>query len=279
MTNISEEPYRLPASTIRHDGWTGEVMAKFLESLAETGIVMDACDAAGKSRETAYALRRRNPLFARAWELALGNARDRLADTLLARSLEGNVEQFIKDGVIVAEKHFIDNRLGLAILKRLDKQADEARVPRRPMSPSQPRPEPAWDLALTALRTGDADEIAATLLRLEQDEADKADTPPADNFDGDTDAFDHPRIWRTWETEEWRTSYPPPEGFSGFEHGDWEDESYSRALSEDETAALIAAGIAEPPETETEVSIEEDAAERDNFFAGLANGAGGTPIA
>lgn len=39
--------------------------------------------------------RRRNPLFAQAWELALLNARDRLADTLLARSIEGNVEQII----------------------------------------------------------------------------------------------------------------------------------------------------------------------------------------
>lgn len=55
MDNSYSEPFTLLPST-RHDGWTGEVMAKFLEALAETGIVMDACDAAGRSRETAYAL-------------------------------------------------------------------------------------------------------------------------------------------------------------------------------------------------------------------------------
>ena len=43
--------------TIRHDGWNGDAVAKFLETLAETGIVIDACDAAGKSRTAAYARR------------------------------------------------------------------------------------------------------------------------------------------------------------------------------------------------------------------------------
>ena len=52
----------LPA--IRHDGWTGEAIAKLLETLAETGIVLEACDAAHKSSTAAYALRRRDPLFA-----------------------------------------------------------------------------------------------------------------------------------------------------------------------------------------------------------------------
>ena len=129
-------------------------MAKFLETLAETGIVLEACDAASKSSTAAYALRRRNPLFAEAWETALRIARDRLADTLLARSLEGNVEQIIKDGEIVAEKHFIDNRLGLAVLKRLDQRADGASGSRRHLSPSPVHAEPDWELALTALRTG-----------------------------------------------------------------------------------------------------------------------------
>lgn len=124
---------KLPIPAIRHDGWTGEAMAKFLETLAGTGIVIEACDAASKSSTAAYALRRREPLFAEAWETALGIARDRLADTLLARSIEGNVEQIIKDGEIVAEKHFIDNRLGLAVLKRLDQRADGAI--RRPSFP------------------------------------------------------------------------------------------------------------------------------------------------
>ena len=80
------------------------------------------------------------------------------------------------------------------------------------------------------------------------------------------DSFDHPRLWRTWDTEEWRTDYPPPPDFAGHEEGDWEDEGYCRALSDDELAALIAAGIAEPSDAESEISIEQDEAERDAFF-------------
>jgi len=169
-------------------------MAKFLETLAETGIVLEACEMAGKSKQGAYALRRRNPLFAQAWELALGNARDQLADTLLGRSLEGNVEQIIKDGEVVAEKHFLDNRLGLAILKRLDQRADA--MGRQPPRPS--KAEPDWDVALTALRTGDADDIAAALLMLRGPEVDQIDSPSME----DSDAFNHPRIWRDWATDE-----------------------------------------------------------------------------
>ena len=105
MNTTSLEPLRL--TSVRHDGWTGEAIAKFLETLADTGIVLEACDAAGKSSTAAYALRRREPLFGEAWQTALGIARDRLADTLLGRAIEGNVERIIKDGVIVAEKLFL----------------------------------------------------------------------------------------------------------------------------------------------------------------------------
>ena len=242
-------------------------MAKFLETLAGTGIVIEACDAASKSSTAAYALRRRDPLFAQAWETALGVARDRLADTLLARSIEGNVEQIIKDGEIVAEKHFIDNRLGLAVLKRLDQRTDGALAR---LSLPGPRADPDWDVALTALRTSEADDIAAALALLKGDKVGEVCDPPFEGVEQETDTFRHPRLWRTWDTEEWRTNFPPPPGFAGHEEGDWEDEGYCRALSEYELAQLIDAGIAEPSEAASEVSIEQDEAERDAFFAALA---------
>jgi len=265
-----------PLPAIRHDGWTGEAMAKFLETLAETGIVLDACDAAGKSSTAAYAHRRRHPLFAEAWEKALGIARDRLADTLLARSIEGNVEQIIKDGEIVAEKHFIDNRLGLAVLKRLDQRTDGSKVFQRQLSPSPIHAEPDWELALTALRTGDADDIAAALAMLKGpalgsskgDEVGEVCDPPFEDVEGDN--FDHPRLWRDWAKGEWRTNFPPPPGFDGHEDDEWEDDTYCRALSAEELAALVAAGIAEPSEAPSEVSLEQDEAERDAFFARLS---------
>jgi hypothetical protein len=89
-------------------------MATFCETLAETAVVAEACDAAHMGISGAYAARRRNPIFAAAWDAALSIARERLADTLLARSMEGNVEQIWRDGVIVGERHVLDNRLGLA---------------------------------------------------------------------------------------------------------------------------------------------------------------------
>ena len=51
---------------LRHDGWDGPAMASFCGALAETGIVTAACRACGKSAQSAYALRQREPLFARA---------------------------------------------------------------------------------------------------------------------------------------------------------------------------------------------------------------------
>ena len=108
----------------RHDGWTGEKMAVFCETLAETAVVAEACDTARMGISGAYAARRRNPVFAAAWDAALTIARERLADTLLARSMEGNIEQIWRGGEIVGERHVLDNRLGLAILRRLDRLAE-----------------------------------------------------------------------------------------------------------------------------------------------------------
>jgi hypothetical protein len=45
--------------TKRHDGWTPDRQRIFLNTLAETGIVEDACGAAGMSRLSACAFRNR----------------------------------------------------------------------------------------------------------------------------------------------------------------------------------------------------------------------------
>ena len=266
MNYITHEPNSTPA--IRHDGWTGEAMAKFLETLAETGIVLEACDAADKSSTAAYALRRRSPLFAEGWETALGIARERLADTLLARSIEGNVEQIIKDGEIVAEKHFIDNRLGLAVLKRLDQRADGALLARRQPSPSRPVKEPDWDLALNALRTGEADDIATALAMLKGGEVGEVCDPPLP--DGpcklcSQEVEETDPQYSCWkENGEWWTDFAPPEDSSGIEVGQWNSYSYKR-LCTDEEAELLEAR----EQLATRESLVEAAAERDRWFAEL----------
>ena len=51
---------------LRKDGWDGASMATFIGTLAETGVVTFACRACGMSAQSAYALRHRDPLFAKA---------------------------------------------------------------------------------------------------------------------------------------------------------------------------------------------------------------------
>lgn len=263
MSDTVSEPYSFQIPAIRHDGWSGESMTKFLKTLAETGIVVEACEEAGKSKQSAYALRRRDPLFAKAWELALGSARDQLADILLGRSIEGNVEQIIKDGVVVAEKHYLDNRLGLAILKRLDQRTESVH---RPL-PSAPDGPSGLDVALDALRTGKADDIATALAMLGGSEIDEVDSPAIDEAEDDNLGTD--RVWQSLDNDEWRTDFPPPPDFCGHQQSEWGLTGYNRSLTPDEMAALIDAGIADPEDADFEIRVEVDEAERDAFFASL----------
>ena len=210
----------------RHDGWTGQRMAMFCSLLADTGIVADCCSAVGMTTASAYGARRRNPLFAAAWQDAIGIARERLADALLARSLEGSVERYYREGELVGEKRLIDNRLGMAILRRLDKKAEAAGVTlasaraERNLSPSGAAAATDWDLMLTALRTGDEGMIADALAearRIEGDKVSEVSDPPnpaaeGDNFDDDDP---DPRCWRDEEEQCWMTDFPPPADFTG----------------------------------------------------------------
>jgi hypothetical protein len=58
-------------STPRCDGWTPERRAAFLECLCETPDITRACALVGLSRQAAYKLRRRDAVFALAWDVAL----------------------------------------------------------------------------------------------------------------------------------------------------------------------------------------------------------------
>lgn len=268
LANFLDDSFSETCS-LRHDGWNGQKMARFCEVLAETGVVTDACRACRMSAKSAYALRHRNPLFAQAWEAALSMARARLADELLARSLRGSAEQILRDGGVVGERHHFDNKLALAVLRRLDRRAELGATFRTPPARDIPAQPPAvsgeWQPLLDALSEERSEDVARLLMPVGT-KGNEGNNPPVDGSGDETDSFDHPRLWRTWDTGEWRTNFPPPAGFTGPEDGDWEEEEYSRTLSNDELAALIAAGIAEPSEGAAEVSIEQDEAERDQFF-------------
>ena len=87
----SPEAEPLPAPS-RRDGWTPFARRLFLEVLAETGRVSRACEYAQLTKQSAYALRARDPLFAASWDAACELARAPLADALYERALDGVTE-------------------------------------------------------------------------------------------------------------------------------------------------------------------------------------------
>jgi hypothetical protein len=113
----------------RHDGWTRERKALFLDHLATRGNVRAACASVGMSREAAYRLRRREALFARGWDAALVLARDLTAETLGDRAIDGIEEDIWHRGELVGSKRRYDIRLLLAHMARLDKLAGEQASP------------------------------------------------------------------------------------------------------------------------------------------------------
>jgi hypothetical protein len=256
---------------LRSDGWDGPTMAGFCRTLAETGVVTEACRACGKSAQGAYALRQREPVFARAWEAAISLAREKLSDELLARSLRGSVDQIMNsDGAIVGERHSYDNRLAFSVLRRLDRRAELGATFKTPPAWAIPDASAAvsgdWQLVLDAL-SDDRKADAELLLTPLPPKIDEVDDPRFCVDEGDSDSLDDgapyvsKRVWQKWDTGEWRTDFPPPAGFDGDEKGDWEDSTgYSRTLAPQEMAALVAAGLAESEETVT-ICIEDDEAD------------------
>jgi hypothetical protein len=240
-------------SVTRHDGWTGEKMAIFCETLAETAVVAEACDSARMGISGAYACRRRNPVFAAAWDAALTIARERLADTLLARSMEGNIEQIWRDGEVVGERHLLDNRLGLAILRRLDRMAETGLSLhsnlQQPKPPAiVPRSKPFdWELAVNSLRTGDDEGVARALALIEgnkvEEVEDPLNRPPSPEEEPEEFDLSH-RFWLDDDCDErlWMTDFPPPEGFAGYQSCDWGDPAkiYKRECTPEEVAVLDA---------------------------------------
>jgi hypothetical protein len=249
-SNMTERPPQI-LPTIRHDGWTGERMAIFCEALAETAVVAEACGIAGMGISGAYAARRRNPVFAAAWDAALTIARERLADTLLARSMEGNVEQIYRDGELVGERHVLDNRLGLAILRRLDRLAEMgmavSTIGQRVTLKYDPRPTPAcnpqaidWAFAIEALRTGDDEGVAKALALVEGNKVGEVEDPlnPSNQGDDEDDGLDlSDRCWRDPDGV-WLTDFPPPPGFDGYESGDYGSDDYERECTSEEAELL-----------------------------------------
>lgn len=113
---IAFEPARLRP---RHDGWTAERQIAFIEALAATRCVDEACRRVGMSDTAAYELRNRpcGAGFRAAWDVALDCQLDRVEHSALERSLNGVPRPIFYKGEQVGEWRYFDERLTMFLLR------------------------------------------------------------------------------------------------------------------------------------------------------------------
>lgn len=103
----------------RHDGWTADKQIAFIEALAESGCVEDACRRVGMSDSAAYRLRRRpcGAPFREAWDAALDYSLNRLEQAAVSRALNGVPRPIFYKGEQVGEWREYDERLTTFLLR------------------------------------------------------------------------------------------------------------------------------------------------------------------
>lgn len=114
----------------RHDGWTTERQGRFLERLAGTGCVTEACRAVGLSTTSAYRAYQRMPDFAMFWNRALNARRPMMEDAAFERAVRGSVVPLTRLGKVIGQRrHFSDSLLRFLIDRedRRERLANEAR--------------------------------------------------------------------------------------------------------------------------------------------------------
>ncbi|TGX53603.1 hypothetical protein E5A73_12325 [Sphingomonas gei] len=143
----------------RTDGWTEEKQRRFIETLADTGLVNLAARAVGMSRESAYRLRRsaHGAAFARAWDAARQHAGGLIEDIAFERAIEGvEHEVYNECGEVVGARLVHDNRLLKYLLSHLKPERygtrnGEGRAPAMPAPAAPAEAPPALEESLRAM--------------------------------------------------------------------------------------------------------------------------------
>ncbi len=141
----------------RHDGWTEEKQRRFIEALADTGMVSYAAKAVGMSRESANRLRRspHGAAFARAWDAARLHAGAALEDIAFERAIEGVPHNVYNEyGEVVATKHVVNDRMLTFLLSHLkpERYGKAARaLAESADQPPPPSPPAALEASLRAM--------------------------------------------------------------------------------------------------------------------------------
>jgi len=234
----------LPTDTTRHDGWTNDRRRLFLESLAEGHPVESACAHVGMSKVSAYALRRRDPGFALAWSAATLRARDALADLLTSRAINGQTETVTRDDGTVITRHRYDNRLAIALLRRLDRLAGQPETSELGQPDEAAARGVAHDFDAFVDLVQDADVAPQAIEEFVEPRIRKlrklCSASRVWNWEKEDRATDQSRlpVWFDDDEDAYVTDFPPPEGFDGKQDGLFGLPGYQRTLTDAEITAM-----------------------------------------
>ncbi|HEX8484752.1 hypothetical protein [Sphingomonas sp.] len=117
----NRDPEPVVALRRRKDGWTAERQGMFLNTLANTGSIAHAAEAAAITPRSAYRLRNhpQGAAFARAWDSALMTATNRLTAVAFERGITGTPRQMWRNDRIVAETSVPSDRMLMFLLRHL----------------------------------------------------------------------------------------------------------------------------------------------------------------
>lgn len=115
-------PFTPVAARARHDGWSPEKQHGFIQALAESGCVREACAAVGMNPRSAYRLRARTDAsaFRQSWDIAFDFAIRRLSDAAYSRALNGVSRPVFFQGEQIGERMHYDERLTMFLLRYRD---------------------------------------------------------------------------------------------------------------------------------------------------------------
>jgi hypothetical protein len=247
--------------------WSPANQRAFLEALATSGNISESAKAVSMSGQAAYALcnRAAGRVFRLGWDAAVLVARRRVEGELLERALAGQEEVYERDpdtGRVTRTR--IHNGTTMAMLTRLDRMASGrsdtpadtvmAQIVAQDFERFLDLVEAggggaeamlflkARDGALVPMAGFDAAEFAKHYqLSQNSNDFDDEDDEPADC----EIAADEPEltpgqqaakmsVWFCQYAQEWRTNFPPPDGFLDVEDGEFGEQGYERALDDEE---------------------------------------------
>lgn len=118
------------AASVRHDGWTEARRQKFLDVLSRTANVTAAAAAVRKAKATAYALRQRDPDFAREWAQAITISMDELEAVAFERARNGTEKLIVRGGDTLCIREYSDRLLMFMLSRRKPEAYAELTGPR-----------------------------------------------------------------------------------------------------------------------------------------------------